>query len=325
MMALEQPMLRRGALLIALASPFSGVFAQSDSSTKSFQQTPGTGGSQVVRRAPPAVRPQIPEQPLSELHSSVKAARAAGGEAMPKELEDVNLAGLKQSDPSLKPLVVHTRNGVNTAVTLSAQLTNRIATPFAKPLLVGVPSDEGSIQILGSDIYYIPSGEVPVGVYVVNSANKNQVISLTIVPEKDIPGQNILLKVEDLAVAENLTGSAAAADRPPNTAADYTSYVQNIMTQAARGEIPSYTIVPLQNARAKIGGLQVIPDIVFTGPTMDVYRYRIKNTLSQRLDLSEPAFYKEGVKAVSFFPHLSLSPNEEGYVFILADKTMDGY
>lgn len=306
-----------------------GVTQAADSASnqsRRFVERPGTGGAQVTSRAaaPPSVRPNIPSQPLSELHASVREAREAGGQAMDPALRDINLPGLKQDDPSLRPLVIYTRNGVNTAVNLSSQLTNRIATPFRKPLLVGAPANETSLQILGSDIYYIPSGSNPIGVYIVNAANKDQVISLTIVPKQDLPGQNVLLKVEDLAVAENLVGDSGGGKDAPENPSDYTAFVRSIMTQATRGEIPGYSVVPLDAGTAKVGQLKVHPDIVFTGATLDVYRYRITNTSANTLNLSEPAFYREGVKAVSFFPRLALRPNESSYVFILASKSMGG-
>ena len=53
---------------------------------------------------------------------------------------------------------------------------------------------------------------------------------------------------------------------------------------------------------------------------VDVYRYSLMNKGQETVDLTETAFYRKGVKAVSFFPHLALKPGEGGYVFLLADK-----
>jgi conjugal transfer pilus assembly protein TraK len=323
-------MLLGGGALLASALALGPVQADAsaeEGAAASFHEQAGTGSSEVVRRAPspPAVRPRVPQQPLSELHDSVRRAREAGGQPMPEDLRGVNLPGLKQGDASLRPLVIHTRNGVNTAIDLSSQLTNRLSTPFAKPLLVGVTPESASVQILGSDVYFIPSGEHPLGVYIVNAQNKDQVISLTVVPKRDFPGQNVLLKVEDLAAADNLTSGPGGSTDLPNTAANYTDFVSAVMAHAVKGEIPGYSVVPLRKARAMVGELKVMPDVVFTGANLDVYRYRIRNTASQRLDLTEPAFYRKGVRAVSFFPRLSLSPNEEGFVFILADKQVESF
>ena len=66
--------------------------------------------------------------------------------------------------------------------------------------------------------------------------------------------------------------------------------------------------------------LQVTPEIAFTGASVDLYRYQIFNKSGQNVDLTETAFYRKGIKAVSFFPNIALKPEQSGYVFLLADK-----
>ena len=69
-----------------------------------------------------------------------------------------------------------------------------------------------------------------------------------------------------------------------------------------------------------MGTLDVQPELVLTGSVVDIYRYRIRNSGEQPLDLVETAFFRKGVKAVSFFPKLALQPGQQSYVFLLADK-----
>lgn len=283
----------------------------------------GTGGSQAVSRAQvPAVSPPIPPAPLADVERSIEDARRAGGIPMDPALRDINLPGLKNDDPTLRPWVLHTRNGVNEVVKLSASLINRIATPFRKPILID-PSN-ATAKVLGSDVYYTPNNANPVGIFIVDGENRGQTISLTVIPTAGIPGQNLIVKLEDLRAAEDLTPNAPKKGQPPNKESDYVGYIRSLMTHALRGSVPGFSVVPLEGGVAKMGDLKITPDLVFSGSAIDIYRYRVVNTGTQSIDLQEPPFYRKGVRAVSFFPRLALSPTEETFVFILAGKPESG-
>lgn len=299
--------------VIGIANDESG----SNPSGARFEVREGTGSSKTVsQQIPPVSTPSVP-RPIEEVESSIARARAAGGTAMDPSLRDINLPGLKNDDPQLRPWVLHTRNGVNEVVNLSGSFINRISTPFAKPSVID-PSNS-TIKVVGSDVYYIPSGTNPIGIFIIDLENKGQTISLTVIPKQNIPGQNLIVKLEDLRAATGLISKEGAKAVPQNPA-DYSSYVRSIMTQAIQGQIQGFSIVPLEGGVAKIGDIKVTPDLVFAGPLVDVYRYEIENEGSKSVDLDESAFYRKEIRAVAFFPHLMLKASEKGYVFILADK-----
>jgi conjugal transfer pilus assembly protein TraK len=287
-----------------------------------FVERPGTGSSKSVATAPKVT---LPEGPLGkapgDLKTSVLSAQRAGGVGLDSIQRDMNLPGLKKDDPSLKPFVLHTRNGVNEIVRLSGRLLNRIATPFVKPVVV---DESGStVKVIGSDVYFMPAGETPIGLYIVDEVNTGQTISLTVVPAYDIPGQSIIVKLEDLRATQNLALAAATPEEgeiAQPRASDYTGYVRTLMTQAVRGKINGFNPVPLEGGIARLGTIEVVPEVAFTGSVVDIYRYVITNKGAEAIDLVETAFYRKGVKAVSFFPSQSLTPEGSGYVFIMADK-----
>ena len=292
-----------------------------------FVTRPGTGGATVVRSAPAVTLPAGPlgKTPIDPSVAISDAKRAAGQPLDPYQKE-INLPGLKKDDPSTKPTVLHTRNGVNEIVRLSSRLPNRIATPFAKPVVVGDLPDDDSQRVVGSDVYLTPQGEQPLGVFIVDKENTSQAISLTIIPTGEIPGQNLIIKLEDLRTVKPLAPSSSAEEhenfRPRPS--DYVGNVREIMSQAVRGKIRGFAVVPIEGGVAKLGSIEVTPEYAFTGSTVDVYRYSIRNAGGELVDLAETAFYRKGVKAVSFFPHLALRPGESGYVFLLADKPKAG-
>lgn len=314
----------RRAVLISLMYVASASVANdksdSGSETGRFVERPETGKSEVVRQAPiPTVPMAASPSPIADVERSIEQARQAGGIPLDPALRDINLPGLKHDDPALRPWVLHTRLGVNEVVKLSRSLANRIATPFAKPILID--SSNSTAKIIGSDVYYTPAGSSPIGIFIIDSDNKNQTISLTIIPTDGIPGQNLIVKLEDLRAAEDLAPTAPKGKGGlPGKEADYTSYIRTLMTQALRGKVDGLSVAPLEGGVAKMGDLDITPDLVFTGSIIDIYRYRINNSGKKTIDLHENAFYHKGVRAVAFFPRISLEPSEESYVFILADK-----
>ncbi|CAN7643179.1 type-F conjugative transfer system secretin TraK [Acidovorax sp. LjRoot129] len=288
--------------------------------TNRFVERPNTGQSKQVRAAPPVILPKGPlgRAPVDPLAALADAQRE-GGVGLDAIQREINLPGLKKDDPSLKPFVIHTRNGVNEIVRMSSKLLNRIATPFAKPVVID--TSNSMAKVVGSDVYFMPNGEQPIGLFIVDSANTSQSISLTAIPSGAIPGQSVIVKLEDLRASANVTGATEEeSEISTPRASDYAGFIRTLMSQAVRGKVTGFNPVPLESGVAKMGPLHVTPEVAFTGSTVDIYRYLIVNKSAEKVDLTETAFYRKGIKAVSFFPAISLKPEQSGYVFILADK-----
>ena len=287
-----------------------------------FVTKKGTGSSQAVSTAPPV---KLPPGPLGaapvDINKVLAETQRAGGQALDPIQREMNMPGLKKDDPALKPFVLHTRNGVNEIVKMSSRLLNRIATPFKKPVLIETSGAEA--KIVGSDIYFTPKGEEPIGLFIADASNTSQTISLTVIPEPAIPGQNLIIKLEDLRAVQNLSLAAATAEESEimqPKSSDYTSFIRTIMAKAVRGNVPGFSPVPMEGGVARMGTLDIEPDLTFAGSVVDIYRYRLTNSGTEPVDLVETAFFRNGVKAVSFFPRLSLQQGQQGYVFLLADK-----
>lgn len=294
---------------------------ESPKPTGRFVERAGTGSSKPVRSAQPVSLPEGPlGKPPGDINKLIAEAQKAGGEPIDAIQKEINLPGLKKDDPSLKPFVLHTRNGVNEIVRMSGRLLNRIATPFKKPVIID--TTDSVSKIVGSDIYYTPSGDKPIGLFIIDSANTQQTISLTVIPEYGIPGQNLIVKLEDLRTVDNLANASSQDESEvlQPRASDYSGYVRSLLTQAVRGKVAGFSPVPLEGGVASLGALAVEPELAFAGSVVDIYRYKLLNTGTTPLDLVETAFYRKGVKAISFFPRMSLQPGEVSYVFLLADK-----
>lgn len=290
------------------------------SGTNRWIERPNTGESKQVRTAPPVTLPKGPlGKPPTDPAKAIADAQREGGVALDAIQREINLPGLKKDDPSLKPFVIHTRNGVNEIVRMSGKLLNRIATPFGKPVVID--TSNSMAKVVGSDVYFIPNGDQPIGLFIVDSANTSQSISMTVIPSGGIPGQSVIVKLEDLRANTSVTGaSEEEAEIAVPRASDYAGFIRSLMAQAVRGKVTGFNPVPLEGGIAQLGPLKVTPEIAFTGAAVDIYRYQIVNVSTEKVDLTETAFYRKGIKAVSFFPTISLKPAQSGYVFILADK-----
>jgi conjugal transfer pilus assembly protein TraK len=311
----------------AVPAPVSSPSSQSQNPLPNLGPSKGTAGSgapaaQAVRPArvtiggAPTVKevqraPSPPVPPTSP-------ARSLAGEAPPSQDRDKRLPALRPDDPSLKPFVLHTRIGVNEVVTVSSRLLNRISTPFQD--LVVIDTSGAQFKVVGSELFLLPASDEPAGIYLFDKSNPTQTISLTLVPQGNIPGQNILIKIEDFRALGNLALASSASSVLAAKPADYESVLTQILVSAVNGKIPGFNAVPLQTSVALIDDIEVEPDVVFQGSAYDVYRYRLRNTSGDEIALNEGVFYREGVRAVSFFPRNTLKPQESTYVFMVADK-----
>lgn len=294
---------------------------------------PGTavGGPKAAdpKAADPSWQVNIQGTPTQRIISREPAAPASSSRAqagMPPDpaLEDRRLPALKGDEPSLKPFVLHTRIGINEVVRLSSSYLNRISTPFTDPVLIDI--SDAPHKIMGSEIYFMPKGDEPVGLYVFDKKNPSQAISLTVVPVRGIPGQNVLVKIENfralgrLSLTEPSSGDGGVG---ANTPPDHEGQLTQILVGAIQGRIPGFSPVPLEAGTARLDGVLITPDVVFQGYYLDVYRYELRNESDRSVALNEGVFYREGVKAVSFFPLDRLEPSQSTFVFIAARKSVD--
>lgn len=252
-----------------------------------------------------------------------EALRSETGGPAPDSLADTRLPVLKGDEASLKPFVLHTRVGVNEVIRLSSNFLNRISTPFADPVIVDISGSQS--KIVGSEVFVLPKEGAPTGIYLFDKSNPSQMISLTLVPQPGIPGQNVLIKVENFRALGNLglTPDGRQSDQRNGQPTDHEGVLSNLLINAINGRIPGFSPVPLEAGVAKIEDVQITPDVVFQGYYLDVYRYQLTNQGARAVALNEGVFYREGIKAVSFFPRDTLAPNDSTFVFLVANKGME--
>jgi len=253
-------------------------------------------------KPPKAPNPyDIPDSAMS-LIPEIKAGFTLPKLGMPKQ----------QSPKVLGQNVITVGSGRNEVVYASFRQPNRISTPFEKPKVIDVSGTE--FQIVGQDIYFVPSKEEPIGIFIGGDNAPGRVASITLIPA-NIPGQNISLVFEtkrEMTEAQTLVGSDSS----------HIEYVRAILAAAINGDVPDgFDVSTTEVGMARIGNVLVTPKKLMSSRESNLFIYAVKNVGPTRQDLTEQSFYEDGVRGVTFWPKVALESGEESFVFILADKT----
>ncbi len=239
------------------------------------------------------------------------------GYSNPATPQTASMPGLGYAPGSVdpgRPMVLHTTNGINEVINVSSQFPNRIVTPFEQPKVLA--PDDVEATIVGNGIYISVGDQGPHAIYVVDKTGRSSAaVSLTLVPQA-IPPQTIIVEMD--GIDKSAGGDAA------NTANKESSYeysLRNLMRTIARDTTPpGYTEETLSVGAAVSNGVRATPRKRYSGSENDIFKYNLVNTSEAVVTLSEEAFATKGVRAVSFFPKVTLAPGEKTDVIILLDK-----
>jgi len=225
--------------------------------------------------------------------------------------------GSPAQGPNAKQNIVRINEGNNEIVYVALGFPNRISTPYDNPKAIWGTNVE--FTTVGRDLYVIPDQETPIGLFVTDPTGSAPTASLTLIPRPGLPGQNILLTLEGGWRRPEPPDAAKSA--PPS---DYENGMEKLLRQFVQGGIAAgFQEGTLRIGMARVGPVLLTPEKVFTGSAFNVYRYRVENTGRDVMELNEPSFHEEGVRAVAFWPNARLAPGEATQVFIVADIPKD--
>ena len=261
------------------------------------------------QRSSATARASVP-QPLAPQQDELQSLMAP-----PESPQTRGLPGLGAAPGAINsanPMIVRSRNGVNTLIPLALKYPNRIVTPFKRPEVI----DDGiETLIKGNSIYVKLDESSPRGVIFINDADApgGAVIQLTLIG-RVIPPQTVIVQLDAVAgVVEN------------NDDSDYVSSIKSLVRVVLRGGTPQgYTDeqfnLPMVSASQQ---LLINAEKRYSGSTFEILRYSIRNVGTTPITLTEEMFGGEQVRAVSFYPSLNLQPNESTSVFIVAKLAVD--
>ncbi len=270
--------------------------------------------------------PGVPAMPNPACKVSRQVPAKAGkqrpkpevGKPVPGKPEQAMLPGLGLLPGEKRPMmanVVRVSSHYNEVLYVSSGFPNRISTPFAAPKLID--NSEVEWQVQGQSLYLLPkSAEKPVGIFVTGSGVNDPVVSLTLIP-RNIPAQTLILQLdEDRSSAAGAEQSGESAE-----ASSYTDRLRGILRNVVMGKTPagfSEGLLPI--AVGRMDALLVMPEKRYSGQHLDVFKYRVENVGPEEIELAEPSFYRDGVRAVSIYPVIKLRKGMSTLVFVLSDK-----
>ena len=290
----------RHALATALLLITTGLHAGEGSPFKSANDIPPPG--KLAAAVVPTVAPPATRTPVSQPSKDRRSLTQPPVDKPQLKLED---------GAALRQQVIRVSGNDNHVVNVSNTLVNRIATPFKSPSLLG--SEGIDYKVVGQDIYIVFHAEQPMGVFVREdeSVNPNSpVAALTLVP-KPVPGQNIALLFDKTPTAPK--------ERRQEEPVSYQDGIRLALTDILMGNIPDgYDEGSLNTGIARLGGLMLTPVKVYSGSDRNIYQYTVENISDAVIDLNEPSFFHEGVRAVAFFPAVRLTPKATTSAYIMA-------
>ena len=236
----------------------------------------------------------------------------------PGKPERAVLPGLGLLQGEKRPMmanVVRVSSHYNEVLYVSSGFPNRISTPFAAPKLID--NSEVEWQVQGQSLYLSPkSPEKPVGIFVTGSGVNDAVVSLTLIP-RNIPAQTLILQLDE----DRSSAAGSEQSGESEEASSYTDRLRGILRNVVMGKTPagfSEGLLPV--AVGRMDALLVMPEKRYSGQHLDVFKYRVENVGPEEIELAEPSFYRDGVRAVSIYPVIKLRKGMSTSVFVLSDK-----
>jgi len=219
------------------------------------------------------------------------------------------------------PRTVEVTPGTSTMLNVSSRMVNELIVPYPNPRLVKFlrADSTASINRDGSSIYVSTGTEEFIQLIIKSADTPDQPgISLTLIPVEDVPPQHILLKP---------TGSAFGAS-PDSGATDklsssnYEDMLRELVREAARDEIPSgYTVDGnWRGSRMQVGTVVGEPSKRLIGNNLVVEYFVLKNIGATAVELIEPNYKQDGVRAIAFINAVLLAPGQATRMVWVRDR-----
>jgi conjugal transfer pilus assembly protein TraK len=263
-----------------------------------------TGPTTVVStsqgsNAPLATGPSLPPAP--------PLAAAAKNQAAQMMQQLVEQQGqFKIPSPNAND-AINVTPGVTEVIPVSRAYLTRIATPFANPSVETSSAVEAKVK--GSSLY-VTIGDEPVGLFIADKSDPDNVISVQLVP-RDIPQRDVKLTLRGV--------SSTKASRSME-ALPYVQELSTISTELARGKIP--TGFAMDKAKGyeiscAMPGMQLRLAQVMTGSNYRIGVFAVRNTTTEAAEINEQACNDRNVAAVAAYPDNVIQPGQRTELYVI--------
>lgn len=210
--------------------------------------------------------------------------------------------------------------GTSSIVNVSSRMVNELIVPFQNPRLVKFmrADTNASISRDGSSIYISTGTEEFIQLIIKNADTPNQPgISLTLLPIEDIPPQHILLKPTGKAFAQPVEQSMGQLASSP-----WEDELRELVREAARDAVPSqYTVdANWRGTRMQVGTVVGESSKRLIGTQLAIEYFVLKNIGATAVELVEPNFKQDGVRAIAFINDVKLAPGQATRMVWVRDR-----
>jgi len=208
------------------------------------------------------------------------------------------------------PMNLEVTPGTSTIINVSSRMVNELIVPYPNPRLVKFlrADSTASISRDGSSIYVSTGTEEFIQLIIKNADTPDQPgISLMLIPVEDVPPQHVSLKPTGTAFQ-----GTAEASGDHLASSNYEDLLRELVRDAARDEIPSgYTVDPNWNgSRMQVGTVVGEPSKRLIGNSLVVEYFLLKNIGATAVELLEPNYKQDGVRAIAFINAVLLAPGQ---------------
>ena len=212
--------------------------------------------------------------------------------------------------------------GTSSYINVSSRMINEVIVPFANPRVVQFLREDttASINRDGRSIYVSTGMEEFIQLIIRNGDVPDEPgISLTLIPVDDLPPQHVRLQP---------TGGGGGGQRSAGVgtdqlhSSDYEDMLREMLRDAARDEVPSGFTVDANwdGRRLSVGGVEGRSAKRLIGASLAIEYFTLRNTGSEAVELVEPNFATNGVRAIAFIDDVLLAPGGTTRMVWVADR-----
>lgn len=230
------------------------------------------------------------------------------------------------------PATLSMDSGKNSTFAIAKDHINRLVTPFAKPTLRTTSTASSSIE--GSIVYIATPLDTPISLFVFDESAPEYAISLTLVPQDDIPPVSTVISVNGW----NATGGSSrrAPSREQALAREgqhpYLETLTTVLRDVAKGIVPdgygyeSLTGYPTAGQPScAIPGVHVQTMQLLVGGAYRVYVAKATNTSYTGAEISEDMCSGRELRAVAAWPATTLAPGQSTELYMVVGAQSDPY
>lgn len=307
-------------LVFTFSVGLSSVAVANDMPYAASEPTPA--GS-ALRSAGTTLRPVV-------LDANADVSSVARSTMSNKDIQNVPKSVVSNSAKPAEPVqtnqTIVIKPGVNTLIPVSIGQTNRIVTPFEKPVVQTLSSSD--IKIAQNVIYISTNEKKPVALYITEKNDETTAISLTLLPLEVPPIQaNLILST---GLNQGVAGYNGEINTPFTAKAKqfeqaqpYMETIKVIMRSLALGEVPQgYSMGPLVSGAS-------IPSCHLPGFEFDFQNAQlikghdysaivatVRNISGQTLQFDEMACTHPLLAATAVWPNNVLAPGERTELYV---------